>query len=443
MKRTSSMYLYAIRITALACLIATVAYLLVSTTSAVILRRHYSSVSFDEGKRAEYIKSLQTYVTDNNLTPSDQDALSSWLEEHSNLYITVYHEGPPLFEAGARYYKDISRRDSVNPIPSGCAVIDFADSSYLVDFEDCSYVRYKQLWQTVSAVIAFFPLLYVALFFIHLLIGHIRTLSKAAERINNGNMDTPVVLKPPATAEMLSLTKSMDNMRLSLRSRIQENQERIRSNRELLTVMSHDIRTPLTTLIGYAEILDQDPDLDPEERKQYQSIIYRRALRLKELTDEMFYYFLVYGSSEIKVERSYYNALVLIPQVISDRVMALQGSNVDVQVSNCEYPFTLYTDISLLNRVFENIFSNIRKYGDLSFPVSISVARKEDDYLHIEITNRIREAGAETESTHIGIKTSQKLMALLDGAFLDRNDGEYYTSEVLIPIYTSTISDTL
>jgi signal transduction histidine kinase len=235
----------------------------------------------------------------------------------------------------------------------------------------------------------------------------------------------------------------MDEMRASFLDRLSKEKERSRSNQELITVMSHDIRTPLTTLIGYAEIMDKSPDLPEEDRQQYSSIIYQRALRLKELTDEMFYYFLVYGSSDIQVDLAYYNAQVLIPQLINDRLSAFQDLDVDFQIQVIEYPFTVHTDISLLNRVFENIFSNIRKYGDLTFPITIEMRRKEDSFIHIEIRNRIRDENPDVESTHIGTKTCSKLMELLDGYFTFHSDEEFYTAEVLIPISYNSPSDTL
>ena len=294
--------------------------------------------------------------------------------------------------------------------------------------------RYHQIWQLIAAITAFWPLLIVALYWIRLLGRYISALSQAARRINNGDLYTEVSVPPHASQEIISLAENMDEMRESFLDRLSKEKERSRSNQELITVMSHDIRTPLTTLIGYAEIMDKSPDLPEEERQQYSSIIYQRALRLKELTDEMFYYFLVYGSSDIQVDLGYYNAQVLIPQLLNDRLSAFQDLDVDFHTEGIYYPFAVHTDISLLNRVFENIFSNIRKYGDLTYPISIRAERKEYDFIHVYIRNRIRNDSHDVESTQIGTKTCSKLMALLDGSFIVRSDAEYYTAEVLIPI---------
>ncbi len=417
--KKGNLRIHAARTIALGGLIAVLVYVLITTVSSALIRRHYSEYANTETKKAGYAISLQEYVSANQVPSHDREALRKWTDRYRYLYISVYQDAAPIVEEGF-YYKSTIKSRHIN--------------TYIVGFEDFSYIRYAQIWQLIAAITAFWPLLIVALYWIRLLSRYISTLSQAARRINNGDLYTEVSVPPHASQEIISLAENMDEMRESFLDRLSKEKERSRSNQELITVMSHDIRTPLTTLIGYAEIMDKSPDLPEEERQQYSSIIYQRALRLKELTDEMFYYFLVYGSSDIQVDLGYYNAQVLIPQLLNDRLSAFQDLDVDFHTEGIYYPFAVHTDISLLNRVFENIFSNIRKYGDLTYPISIRAERKEYDFIHVYIRNRIRNDSHDVESTQIGTKTCSKLMALLDGSFIVRSDAEYYTAEVLIPI---------
>lgn len=431
--KKGNLRIHAARTIALGGLIAVLVYVLITTVSSALIRRHYSEYANTETKKAEYAISLQDYVSENQVSSHDREALRKWTDRYRYLYISVYQDAAPIVEEGF-YYKSTIKSRHINPVLKSQASITFADGTYIVGFEDFSYIRYAQIWQLIAAITAFCPLLTVALYWIRLLSRYISTLSQAARRINNGDLYTEVSVSPHASQEIISLAESMDEMRASFLDRLSKEKERSRSNQELITVMSHDIRTPLTTLIGYAEIMDKSPDLPEEERQQYSSIIYQRALRLKELTDEMFYYFLVYGSSDIQVDLGYYNAQVLIPQLLNDRLSAFQDVDVDFHTEGIYYPFAVHTDISLLNRVFENIFSNIWKYGDLNYPISIRAERKEYDFIHVYIRNRIRNDSHDVESTHIGTKTCSKLMELLDGSFVVRSDAEYYTAEVLIPI---------
>ena len=431
--KKGNLRIHAARTIALGGLIAVLVYVLITTVSSALIRRHYSEYANTETKKAGYAISLQEYVSANQVPSHDREALRKWTDRYRYLYISVYQDAAPIVEEGF-YYKSTIKSRHINPVLKSQASITFADGTYIVGFEDFSYIRYAQIWQLIAAITAFWPLLIVALYWIRLLSRYISALSQAARRINNGDLYTEVSVPPHASQEIISLAENMDEMRESFLDRLSKEKERSRSNQELITVMSHDIRTPLTTLIGYAEIMDKSPDLPEEERQQYSSIIYQRALRLKELTDEMFYYFLVYGSSDIQVDLGYYNAQVLIPQLLNDRLSAFQDLDVDFHTEGIFYPFAVHTDISLLNRVFENIFSNIRKYGDLTYPISIRAERKEYDFIHVYIRNRIRNDSHDVESTQIGTKTCSKLMALLDGSFIVRSDAEYYTAEVLIPI---------
>ena len=413
--KKGNLRIHAARTIALGGLIAVLVYVLITTVSSALIRRHYSEYANTETKKAGYAISLQEYVSANQVPSHDREALRKWTDRYRYLYISVYQDAAPIVEEGF-YYKSTIKSRHINPVLKSQASITFADGTYIVGFEDFSYIRYAQIWQLIAAITAFWPLLIVALYWIRLLGRYIFS------------------VPPHASQEIISLAENMDEMRESFLDRLSKEKERSRSNQELITVMSHDIRTPLTTLIGYAEIMDKSPDLPEEERQQYSSIIYQRALRLKELTDEMFYYFLVYGSSDIQVDLGYYNAQVLIPQLLNDRLSAFQDLDVDFHTEGIYYPFAVHTDISLLNRVFENIFSNIRKYGDLTYPISIRAERKEYDFIHVYIRNRIRNDSHDVESTQIGTKTCSKLMALLDGSFIVRSDAEYYTAEVLIPI---------
>lgn len=440
--KNGNLKVHAARTIALGGLFAVLVYVLITTTSSALIRRHYSEYGDAEAQKTEYATSLQEYVSENQILSRDRKALRAWTDEYKYLFISVYQGSLPISEEGF-YYKETVNSRHINPVLKSQAPIAFSDGTYIVVFEDYRYIRYTQLWQLIAAGLAFWPLLTVALYWIRLLSKYISSLSLAARRINNGDLYSEVSVPPHASEEILSLAKSMDEMRTTFLDRLNEEKQRSHSNQELLTVMSHDIRTPLTTLIGYAEIMDKSPDLPEDERKQYSSIIYQRALRLKELTDEMFYYFLVYGSSDIQVDLAYYNAQVLIPQLINDRLSAFQDLDVEFQIQVIEYPFTVHTDISLLNRVFDNIFSNIRKYGDLTCPITIEMRRKEDNFIHIEIRNRIRDTNPDVESTHIGTKTCSKLMELLDGFFTFHSDEEFYTAEVLIPISYNRPADKL
>lgn len=437
------LHAYAARVTILASLAAIVTYLLITNISSILIQHHFSGREFNEARRDYYAQSIQLFANEHQMQASDEALLQEWADQERYLYVRVFKGGPPLAESGFTLHVSAANSDVLDPVVQTSVPITFADGTYTVIFDDYSYIKYINFWQVMAAFIAFWPLLIIAVSYIRVVSNHITNLSRSAQILESGRLDKPVEVPENATLEVKSLALCMDDMRSSLYERFQQDKERMIANQDLLTTMSHDIRTPLTTLIGYAEILDQNTSLSEENRTQYTSIVYNRALRLKELTDEMFYYFLVFGSSEVKTDICEYNAQVLIPQMLSDYIDILQTHDVDIDYSMDEYPFTVQADITAVNHVFDNVFSNVRKHGDLTKPVIIRVGRHEDDYIHVTVSNFIPEVTPTVESTHVGLRTCQKLMALIDGSFDYKKDDSSFTADVQIPLVIHTKIDVL
>ena len=83
--------------------------------------------------------------------------------------------------------------------------------------------------------------------------------------------------------------------------------------------------------------------------------------------------------------------------------------------ANLEAPFT--GDATMIKRIFQNLFSNILKYGDKSAPVLIDVSYESEE-LKIRIKNKIKETDSPVQSTHIGLRSVEKMMSLLNGQIL-------------------------
>ena len=118
------------------------------------------------------------------------------------------------------------------------------------------------------------------------------------------------------------------------------------ANSELITAMSHDIRTPMTSLIGYLGLLNNTESLTEEERRRYLEAAYGKSLALKELTDELFKYFLVFGRSELELQREDYDIHMLLMQLLGEAEFDLRDSGFNVQsIDRLEDGWLLNTDV--------------------------------------------------------------------------------------------------
>lgn len=91
-------------------------------------------------------------------------------------------------------------------------------------------------------------------------------------------------------------------MRCAIKERQQKEEEAGKANRELVTAMSHDLRTPLTSLLGYVDILQMEKGEDRGQQRKYLNSIRDKAYQIKELSDKLFEYFIVYGRKREELE---------------------------------------------------------------------------------------------------------------------------------------------
>jgi signal transduction histidine kinase len=140
---------------------------------------------------------------------------------------------------------------------------------------------------------------------------------------------------------------------------------------ELITNVSHDLRTPLTSIITYTELL-KTPDLTEEDREAYVQIIDRKSKRLKVLIDDLFEASkMVSGSIELAKEKV--DLVQLLQQALAEHNETIGESTLQFRVANPDKPVYAVVDGQKLWRVFDNLIGNILKYSLENTRVYISV----------------------------------------------------------------------
>jgi signal transduction histidine kinase len=124
---------------------------------------------------------------------------------------------------------------------------------------------------------------------------------------------------------------------------------------------------------------------------------------------------------------------ILFQQLISEHVFDLSNSGFQVKTEFPEEACTIFTDIQYLKRLFDNLFSNIRKYAALDGDISIA-SHIEGTTLTISITNTIRVDSAILESTNIGLKTCKKIVEQMNGTFSIKKDPSTFEVIITFPI---------
>lgn len=191
--------------------------------------------------------------------------------------------------------------------------------------------------------------------------------------------------------------------------------------KEAVTNISHDLRTPLTAICGYLDLLEQEETSD--EVKRYLEIIKNRTETLKQLTEELFRYSVITSTSNDTV---YETVIVnnVLEESISAYYAALKGCNITPNISIPEQKIKRLLDKNALYRIFGNIISNAIKYsdGDLNITLSnngeITFSNSASQLNNIQVGklfDRFYTVETGTKSTGLGLSIAKALTEQMNG----------------------------
>ncbi len=193
-------------------------------------------------------------------------------------------------------------------------------------------------------------------------IGPLKKMQAATENIKEGNLDFE--LCPEADDELGQLCMDLEDMRKRLKSNAEEKVEFDRENKELISNISHDLKTPVTAIKGYAEgIMDGVADT-PEKMERYIRTIYNKANEMDTLINELTFY------SKIDTNRIPYNFnIISVNEYFND---CAEDLSLELESKNVEFGFFNYVDTGVkviadaeqIKRVVHNIINNSLKYMD-------------------------------------------------------------------------------
>lgn len=403
--------------------------------NAVVEQVYLSSEAVNRRMDAE-ISSFRSYVEENALTSVDVNAVGQWNREHRNVNLTIYGISTTISSTpeGAELVGNeggIIVRSELNLQIGMEYPVNFRDGVYVVALNDTSRDLVGLTVNLSALVLAALVFLATVLLYDQHITRTVQTLSRQVRQVSRG--DLQMQIKPQTSDEIGQLALDVDAMRLSIIDKLQREEEAWKANSQLITAISHDVRTPLTALMGYLEIVS-DESLSPEERRAYLQVCKNNAQRLKSLTDELFGFFLVFGKPTPDQRPEEFDAVTLLDQLLLEHVMDLTQRGFQVETSVGEIRGKLRVDLGHFRRIFENLFSNVRKYADPAYPVTIS-QRADREELIITISNYINKSQNRPESNRIGLQTCHKLVAAMGGEFSQHRTKETFMVEVVLPLH--------
>ena len=191
--------------------------------------------------------------------------------------------------------------------------------------------------------------------------------------------------------ELTQLCAAINEMSIQLKEKEEAQRKQMRSKNELITNVSHDLRSPLTSIIGYVDLLKSTGPEDREKFGEYIEVVERRLTGLNELINELFEYTKL-DSAQSHLDMEQMDVLTLLLQILYENkvLMETQGLTLSWQLEAESYVTAI--DAQQMVRVFQNLLDNACKYADKSAPVTVTA--QVTDRLHICLTNRVADTGS-------------------------------------------------
>lgn len=392
--------------------------------------------SFADKMANQQFSKLQGYVEDEAISLNNLQRLNAWCSRGEKVYLTIYQDDTLIYES--HISGETNNQLSTQEYDPN---MEDPDNEYILtlhgDVKVRAFLYYYAgdafyFWMTViSGLLAFaaFSLGFVML--ISRKVAYITRLKEELDILSGGQLEYPVTIS--GKDELGELASGIDQMRRSI-IKHQEVESQMRSaNSELITAMSHDLRTPLTSLLAYLEIIERKKYKDEHQMEELIHKSVRQTMRIKQMADKLFGYFLAYATEWEPVDMETVDADELFHQILGDYAYALESKGMNVETDFAQTSTKISINMDLLQRALDNLYSNLLKYANPEETIWISYKRKGQNLL-LSISNGIRAEEEKAESTSIGLITCRRIIEYHKGHFAAAENGDSFHVTVSLPI---------
>ena len=279
------------------------------------------------------------------------------------------------------------------------------------------------------------------------LASSLRLLQKEGQAIADGQTDYKGKPIPRWLPALKKHEENLQSIQLGIQKAVDEQTRAERMKTELITNVSHDIKTPLTSIVNYVDLLEKE-DIQPEKAKEYVDVLNRQAARLKKLTEDLVEASKA-SSGSLPVHLAPTDVNVLLSQLAGDYLEKLEAAQLEPIFRPAPSQPVIQADGQLLSRVLGNLFSNICKYAMPGTRVYFESAADENTVsltfkniskyeLNIpaeELMARFvrGDRSRHTEGSGLGLSIAQSLTELQGGTFRLEIDGDLFKAVVTFP----------
>ncbi len=375
----------------------------------------------------------QEHITTKNL-----HRLNAWCSRGDSVYLTIYVDAAIAYESpiAADGELDEEKFDIAFESKEREYTLNLADGisaqAFLYYYSGDAFYDWVA---GISGILFFITFSLCLIAFVHRKLRYVKQLKADLDILAGGDLTYSVRIW--GKDELGELACGIEQMRCSILCHQKKEAQMRSANSQLVTAMSHDLRTPLTSLLAYLELMDRGKYQNEEQLHHFIRRSLERALHIKSLADKLFEYFLVYSSEWEQPDMEITDADALFQQFWGEYAFSLESQGLTVQCKMVPLDGSLSANIGLLRRAFDNLYSNLIKYADTCQPIEIVCCRKEDT-VRLTLVNGISPHRDKKESTHIGLNTCQRVMQYHAGSFSITEANGKFEVNLTFPLLRNT-----
>ena len=414
-------------------------FVVLNTTVESVLENYLLSSDVLDTVIEERVNDLQDYVTENQVSATDSQALSQWMRGKPLTLMEIYRSNVLVYSSYASYSLAVEGDDFTWTATEGeeTPTYDWI-SYYSVEFSDgwgdvvlYSNDLYRYSTYATIAEVILCAVLFLAGFLIAFqrTVSYMRQISLEIQAMEGGDLNQPVTVR--GDNDLTALAESLDAMRLAFRAQQEREASTYAANQALISQMSHDLRTPLTTLLIYTEILRYGKYQGEDQLRGYLDKIDEKAQQIKQLAENLLEYSLASQKRAVEMEPPAPAAEIFRP-LLQETATFLE-----------QYGYAFHWDLDFgegrvavhtpyLRRILDNLSSNILKYASLQEPISIQ-AREQEGVLALSFCNGLKDRD-EPAGTCVGLSSVEAMMEKMGGSSHAEQTGAAFQITLLFPL---------
>ena len=285
------------------------------------------------------------------------------------------------------------------------------------------------------------------IFFINRKVKYIKYITREVKKIEAEGFGKTIDVK--GNDELSELSQIINRMSIKLKEQIEKERLIERNKNELITNVSHDLRTPLTSINGYVDLLKENEFKDKKKFDEYIAVVDRRSKGLTTLVNELFEYTTL-NSSDIKLNFDYVDIVTLVSHIANEYSVIFERSGLKLERNIINKEIFMELDVDKMVRVFQNLLSNANKYSLENSTVTLSLKEEESSIIisisnsTVEITEedvpnifsrfyKADKSRSEQDSSGLGLSIAKRIVELHGGSISANLSNNLITFKINVP----------